>query len=126
MGYAASSSSASSDRNFPRMGQSRAILALLSPSGKIHAHVDPRLAVARTQLNEEQFMANTVENNVLEFLSSRKTLGNGNGRQEWCAECELCAVRATHAMALRIHEHPFEAHKKHDRNDKSECHVHRR
>ena len=71
-------------------------------------------------------MADTPENSVLEFLSSRNTFGNGNGRQERCAERELCAVRATHAVALRIHKHPFEAHRKHDRNDKSECHVHRR
>jgi hypothetical protein len=59
------------------MGQSLAILALLSPSDKIHARVDPRLAILRTQINKEQFMANTVENNVLELLSSRLRLITG-------------------------------------------------
>ena len=71
-------------------------------------------------------MADTPENSVLEFLSSRKTLVMATVDENGAPQRELCAVRATHAMALRIHKHPFEAHKKHDRNDKSECHVHRR
>ena len=71
-------------------------------------------------------MAKTPENSALEFLSSRKTLVMATAGRNGAPKCELCALRAMHAVALRIHKHPFEAHKKHDRNDKSECHVHRR